>query len=172
MATTQRVYDGHAQLQVRDIAPCGHELPSAPPRRATIADRVPVGAVMSRRLVCAYPDLPIAALARLFVEEHIGCIPIIDDRGHPQGMVTKSDLVEQLAGPPTWAFKTAHDIMMPLALTLDEGATIAHAASLMTLEDLHHVMIVSCDGMLIGVISAKDVVRWLVENDELPGMRS
>jgi CBS domain-containing protein len=59
--------------------------------------------------------------------------------------------------------------MMPLALTLDEHATLAHAASLMTLEDLHHVMVVSCSGALIGIVSAKDVVRWLVENDQLTG---
>ncbi len=172
MATTQRVYDGHGTLRVRDIGPCGHDEPAAPPRRATIADGVPVTAIMSRRLVCAYPDLPLLALTRLFLDEHVGCIPIIDHHGHPQGIVTKSDLVEQLAGLATeWTFKVANDVMMPLALTLDERATIAHAASLMTMEDLHHVMIVSCDGILIGVVSAKDIVRWLVENDGLPGMR-
>jgi CBS domain-containing protein len=173
MATTQRVYDGHGHLRVRDIAPCEHDEATAPPRSATIADDVPATAIMSRRLVCAYPDLPLVALARLFIDEHVGCVPIIDHRGRPQGIVTKSDLAEQLAvGIATLAFKTASDIMMPLALTLDERATLAHAASLMTLEDLHHVMIVSCDGTLIGIISAKDVVRWLVENDQLPGMHS
>jgi CBS-domain-containing membrane protein len=171
MATTHRVYDGHGHLRVHDIAPCGHAEPVIPPRTATIADGVPITAVMSRRLVCAYPDLPIVALARLLIDEHVGCIPVIDHRGHPQGIVTKSDLVEQLASPATWSFKTAQDIMMPLALTLDERATLAHASSLMTLEDLHHVMVVSCDGRLIGVLSAKDVVRWLVDNDELPGTR-
>lgn len=172
MTTTQRIYDGHGHIRVRDVDSCGHDEASAPPRTATIADAVPVNAIMSRRLVCAYPDLPLIALSRLFLDQHVGCIPIIDHRGHPEGIVTKSDLVEHLSRRPSeWTFMTAQDVMMPLALTLDEHATVAHAASLMTLEDLHHVMIVSCDGVLIGVISAKDVVRWLVENDQLPGMR-
>lgn len=170
MATTQRVYDGQGRLRLRDVTACGHDEPSRPPRRATIADDVPVTTIMSTRLVCAYPDLGVLALPRLFLNEHIGCIPIVDHRGHPQGIVTKSDLVEHLDGDAAaWTFKTARDVMMPLALTLDERASVAHAASLMTLEDLHHVMIVSCEGALIGVVSAKDIVRWLVENDDLPG---
>ncbi|NVB79869.1 MAG: CBS domain-containing protein [Kofleriaceae bacterium] len=172
MATTQRVYDGQGRLRVRDVHPCGHDELARPPRRVTIAHDVPVTAIMSRRLVCADPDLGVSALPALFLGEHIGCLPIIDERGRPQGIVTKSDLVEHLDADATaWTLKTARDVMMPLALTLDERATVAHAASLMTLEDLHHVLIVSCEGSLIGVISAKDIVRWLVDNDELPGKR-
>ena len=98
------------------------------------------------------------ALAQLFLDEHVGCIPIIDERGRPHGIVTKSDVVGQLSDD-CWSMRTARDVMMPLALTLDEHATLAHAASMMTLEDLHHVMVVSCSGALIGIVSAKDVVR-------------
>jgi CBS-domain-containing membrane protein len=168
MVTSQHVYDVRGQLRVRTVAACGHADPAAPPRTSTIADRVPITAVMTRTVVCARPELPMPALARLFLDEHVGCVPIIDERGHPHGIVTKSDLVEHLADE-LCALRTARDVMMPLALTLDERATLAHAASLMTLEDLHHVMVVSCSGGLIGIVSSKDVVRWLVQNDRLTG---
>jgi CBS-domain-containing membrane protein len=168
MITAQHVYDDRGELRVRNVAACGHDDPLPPPRKATIATCVPITAVMSRTVICARPDLSVPALAQLFLDEHIGCIPIIDERGRPQGIVTKSDVVGQLSDA-LWPLRTAREVMMPLALTLDERATLAHAASLMTLEDLHHVMVVSCSGALIGIVSAKDVVRWLVQNDQLTG---
>jgi CBS domain-containing protein len=58
---------------------------------------------------------------------------------------------------------------MPLAITLDDKATVAHAASMMALEGFHHVMVVGQSGVLIGVVSSQDVVRWIVENDGLVG---
>jgi len=105
------------------------------------------------------------------VRNHISCIPVVDDRGHPRGMVTKSDLVELLdtlesADAPDVATRTAADIMMPLAITLDERATVAHAASMMAIEGFHHVMIVAQSGVLVGLVSSQDVVRWIAENDK------
>ena len=71
--------------------------------------------------------------------------------------------------PPDLAARTAEDIMLPLAFTLDEHATVAHAAAMMVQEDLHHVMIVSTGGFLVGVVSSHDIVRWVIANDELAG---
>ena len=59
--------------------------------------------------------------------------------------------------------------MMPLALTLGEHATVAQAAALMSLEDVHHVPIVADSGRLIGVVSTFDIVRWLATNDGFVG---
>jgi CBS domain-containing protein len=134
--------------------------PSIPPT----ADHVSVTEIMTRNVVCARPRLPVSKLAQLMVRNHISCIPIVDERGHPKGMVTKSDLVELLDGDHTTSStQTAEDIMMPLAITLDERATVAHAASMMTIEGFHHVMIVSQSGALVGLVSSQDVVRWLAQ---------
>jgi CBS domain-containing protein len=143
----------------------------------TTADSVSVTEIMTRNVVCARPRLPIATLARLMVRNHISCVPIVDDRGHPRGMVTKSDLIELMDGEhiidnPALATRTAADIMMPLAITLDDRATVAHAASMMAIEGFHHVMIVSQSGLLVGLVSSQDVVRWLVDNDRLAGATS
>lgn len=134
----------------------------------TIADLIPVRRIMSRDVVCAREDLDAGALIDLMVRRRIGCVPVVDERGRPIGMVTKTDLVEQqLAAiqhgtPPAG---TAGALMMPLAITLDEHATVAHAAAMMAVEDFHHVAIVSVAGALIGVVSTMDIVRWLATND-------
>jgi len=143
----------------------------------TTAGLVPITDVMTRDVVCARADLPTASIIDLVVNRYIGCLPVIDDEGCPIGMITKRDLVEPLANrgttaetSPVWcdlAPATAEELMLPLAFTLDEHATILQAAAMMALEDLHHVPVVSANGSLIGVVSSLDIVRWLVKNDGL-----
>lgn len=163
---TQHVFRGRGSQTVR-VPICESEaegLLQVP----TIADLIPVRRIMSREVVCAREDLDVGALIDLMVRRRIGCVPVVDERGRPIGMITKTDLVEQqlaaiLHGTPAAA--TAGELMMPLAITLDEHATVAHAAAMMSVEDFHHVAIVSDAGALIGVISTMDIVRWLSAND-------
>lgn len=163
---TQHVFRGHGSQTVR-VPICetdGEGLPQVP----TIADQIPVRRIMSRDVVCAREDLDASALIDLMVRRRIGCVPVVDERGRPIGMVTKTDVVEQqlaavLHHAPAAA--TAGELMMPLAITLDEHATLAHAAAMMSVEDFHHVAIVSDGGALIGVVSTMDIVRWLAAND-------
>jgi CBS-domain-containing membrane protein len=165
MPSTQcRVFDSHGDI-THSLPPCDHPADACPPCEPTIADRVPIAEIMTRDLVCARADLAAAELVRLMLRGHIGCIPILDEDGRPRGMVTKTDLVELILAPQTIGTATAADVMMPFAIVVDEHATVAHCATMMALEDFHHVMIVSCAGPLIGVVSSQDVVRWLVAND-------
>ena len=131
----------------------------------TVADQVPVTEVMSRQLVTTRKEVPASDIVKQMLRSHIGCVPVVDERGHPRGIVTKTDLIELLARPGMLANATVADVMMPLAIVLDDRATVAHCAQMMTLEDFHHVMIVAAGGALIGIVSSQDVVRWLVAND-------
>jgi len=127
--------------------------------------------IMSNHVVCARGDLDLHAAIRLMIRHHIGCLPIVDHRRRPIGIITKFDLVEQLeaalrpaGGPPTDPRpRSVEDVMMPLALTLPERATLAQAATMMALEDTHHVLVVSEDAHLVGVVSTRDIVTWVVE---------
>lgn len=136
-------------------------------RTRTGADQIPVTEVMTRHVVCAYPDLALASLLEVMIQERLGCVPVVNEGGQPIGMVTKLDIVEHLAAPPSNLSPLVADVMMPLAISLDDNASVAHAAALMAAEDMHHVMIVS-DRRLVGIVSTMDITRWLAQNDELP----
>jgi CBS domain-containing protein len=132
----------------------------------TIADLVPVTQIMTREITCAHRELEVDQLVDLVVRNRIGCVPIVEAPGRPIGMVTKLDIVERLfsrdgSDPP----RTAGELMLPLAITLGEHATIAHAAALMAAEDVHHIPIVDTSGCMIGIVSTLDIVRWLAKND-------
>jgi CBS domain-containing protein len=174
---TQHVFRGHGKHIVR-VPICGGEDPGHVPA-PTIADQIPVRQIMSSEVICACEDLDVAALIDLMMRHRIGCIPVIDERGRPIGMVTKLDLVEHLV-----AMRAGHEhqpaiageLMLPLAIVLDEHATVAQAAALMAVEDVHHIAVVANSGALIGVISTLDIVRWLAANDGItsavPRLRS
>jgi CBS-domain-containing membrane protein len=147
------------------------------------ADRVPLREIMSNDVICARETLHVGAVIRLMMQLHIGCLPVVDSRRHPIGVVTKFDLVEQLeAGmrgaqvgmplPTDVRARTAEEVMMPIALTLSEDATVSHAAAMMMCEDTHHVLVISSTGALTGVVSTRDIVGWLVESDRSPACGS
>jgi len=139
-------------------------------------ERGGIRTIMSNHVVCARGDLDIHAAIQLMMRHHIGCLPIVDHRRRPIGIITKLDLVEQLetvlrrdGRPPSdlrhLRPRTVEDVMMPLALTLQERATVAQAATMMAVEDTHHVLVVSEDNHLVGVVSTRDVVMWVVERE-------
>ena len=166
---TQYVYRGCGDRSIYVPDRAGADAPPIP-MTPTIADAVPATSIMTRTVICAREDLEVSKLMDLMVEHHIGSIPVVDGDGRPVGMVTKLDVVEYAIaardpeGPST---TTVSRMMMPLALTLDVHATVAHVAAMMAIEDVHHVPIVAEDGTLVGVISTMDVVRWLASNDGL-----
>jgi CBS domain-containing protein len=140
------------------------------------AASVPLHQIMTRQLICARPDLDLKVLIRLMLRNHIGCIPVIDERRRPLGMITKLDLLEQIDAtmqsigdgsplPEHLEARCADEVMMPLAFCLSEYATVAHAASMMIAEDTHHVIVVGADEQIVGVVSSRDLVAWLLETD-------
>lgn len=167
------VYRGNGIEPLRFSGP-GFEPP--PKSHRPSASAVPLHQIMCRKLICARPDLELSVVIRLMLQHHIGCIPVVDERQRPIGMITKLDLLEQIDAtmssqrngsplPEDLQARCADEIMMPLAFCLSEYATVAHAASMMISEDTHHVIVVGNDERIVGVVSSRDLVAWLLETD-------
>jgi CBS domain-containing membrane protein len=136
---------------------------------------VSLRAIMARELICVRADLEVAHVTSLMVTHHIGCLPVVDEKRHPIGIITKSDLAEQLnasmrkkSHESTWAGpaaapRVAEDLMMPVMFSLQETASVADAAKLMVLEDTHHVLVLDANHVLVGIVSAKDIVGWVAK---------
>lgn len=162
MTSTQHVYERRGDRTIRvpisvDDVPEDVHVPS-------IADCVPVRWIMTRDVICARENLDVDTLVELVLNHRIGCVPIVDATGLPIGMITKQALVEHVLRAPGHALDVKH-LMTPLAVTLDEHASVARAAAMLATENIHHVPVVSENGQVVGVISSSDIVRWLAAND-------
>jgi CBS-domain-containing membrane protein len=166
------VYRAHDQHDSH-VLPAYPARPAPPPiAEPEEADRTSVRTIMAHDLRCARRDLELARVTDLMVTHSIGCLPIVDDRRQPIGIITRTDLAEHLnvalrsAQHGTWtrpatALRVAEDIMMPVMFSLKDNASIADAAALMTAEDTHHLLITDAANVLVGVVSSKDVMNWV-----------
>ncbi len=133
----------------------------------SFADRTPVWAIMRSDVYCIRRDVGITRAMSILLEAGIGGLPVVDEDGFPEGMLSKTDLVRwmwETGASPGVQTKVA-DLMTPLAFTLPAEVMISHAAALMAVEGVHRLPIVATSGKVIGIVSALDVVRFLAKHD-------
>jgi CBS domain-containing protein len=140
-----------------------------------VAHQTRVREVMSPRVVCVRPDVSVETVTELLLHKGFSGVPVVDAEGFPVGVISQTDLVreqhdrgdtfEEILEPglheETLARATVGEVMMPIAFTVEEGASLADAATLMVVEGVHRVPVVSEDGRVVGILSALDVARWV-----------
>lgn len=126
------------------------------------ADRTSVRAIMSGDVVCVRADTELSAVYALFASESISGAPVVAEDGRAVGIISRTDLVRAEVLAPD---ATVDDLMMPMAFTLPEHASVSQAAALMAYEGIHRVPIVAADGGVVGIVSALDIARWLARHD-------
>ena len=118
-----------------------------------------VRAAMPRAAIAVRPGLSGAsAAAALRARGHAGA-PVVDGEGRPIGWVAEADLLRARPGA-----KVA-DAMVRTALSVAETAPLSRAAALLAAQRLECIPVVSADGVVVGVLSALDVLAWLAAPD-------
>jgi CBS domain-containing protein len=84
-----------------------------------------------------------------------GAAPVVDGEGRPVGFVGEADLLRARSGA------RVADAMARVALAVAETAPVGRAAALMASHRLDRLSVVSADGVVVGTISALDLVGWL-----------
>lgn len=121
-------------------------------------DAVRLGDVMERDVVCVSPDLEVGALRELLLERGISGAPVVDREGRPIGVVSKTDVLQACESRSA---ERVTDIMMPVSFKLTEAAPLGQAAALMAFEGVHRIVVVNTAGMVVGILTTIDVMRWL-----------
>jgi CBS domain-containing protein len=143
-----------------------------------------LSAIMTSKVFCVAPQTPLEVLAMLFMERDLSAAPVVDVEGRAIGLVSKTDLVRALFGKerPGGAAWLVHDsestaerllrlaasgaleegtaegLMTPVSLTVDESMTLAEAIRTMSENRLCHLIVHGSKRMVVGIISALDVV--------------
>jgi CBS domain-containing protein len=171
----------HVEGATRDdgkhILVCTPELPVAPGPPMLDARETPVSSIMTGDVHCVSAELGLDALADLFLRQDISGAPVVDPAGRPIGVVTKTDLLRALrdeASPAARALadlallaerpapaRTVDQVMMPVAFTIPDVASVAQAAALLAFERVHRVPVVSREGKVVGIVSTLDIARFV-----------
>jgi CBS domain-containing protein len=78
--------------------------------------KLTVEQVMTHNPYTVTPDAPLKEVATLMLERKVGGLPVIDDAGHPVGIITESDIFRMLV--EEWDYFTGHQIDPGLLATL------------------------------------------------------
>lgn len=170
----QMVDDGLITMEEVDV------VQYAPGRQPDPLDQ-PVQDVMRTEVVTVAPDTSVAAIVTLLLQRGYRSLPVIDENGRPQGIITDGDLLSRAglnarldlqADLPTanWQQQlaelrtqdvTAVSLMTSPLLTVPATALLRQAVQVMTQHDLKRLPVVDENGRLAGWISRVDILRTM-----------
>ncbi len=118
-------------------------------------------AIMSRDVVHAHPETPIARVLELLIEHDITGVPVLEHDGKLVGIVTEKDMIGVLCGQDVPS-GTARDYMTEDVLSFDENDDIIAVCECLVNNPLRRVPILA-EGRLVGIISRRDLIKYIIE---------
>ncbi|HJV92846.1 MAG TPA: CBS domain-containing protein [Azonexus sp.] len=121
-----------------------------------------VGDVCRRQVVCTYQSVVLAEAARQMLEEHVGCLVVVQqgEQGRvPVGVLTDRDIVvgavAQHLDPRTL---TVGEVMTREVATVREQDSVVNALRLMRRRGIRRLPVVAPDGVLQGIVTLDDLL--------------
>jgi CBS domain-containing protein len=117
--------------------------------------------VMSLRVVSVRPDESVALAIARMLEENVGSVAVCE--GHSiVGIFTERDVLRLAGHGDSLAELKVGDVMTRALITVSPDDDALAAAKLMGERQIRHLPVVQ-DGMVLGVLGIRDVLRSLVE---------
>lgn len=140
--------------------------------------------IMTREVITVTPETGIQELARRFVETRVSAIPVVNERGRLEGIVTETDLVSQdkplhiptvisifdwvlyLESPKAFeeevekiTAQKVGEICTREVITCGPETPVSEIAALMSEKKAHLIPVVDEDEKILGVVARLDVIR-------------
>ncbi|MDG6904536.1 MAG: CBS domain-containing protein [Nitrososphaerota archaeon] len=113
---------------------------------------------MTMRVVSVDASDSVFNAADIMIKNGVGCV-VVTEYGEIKGIVTKGDIIRnsllKLLDPKNTTVKT---VMTRSPVTIEASATLEEAAKLMTEKNVSKLPVLD-EGLLVGVISASDIIR-------------
>lgn len=123
-----------------------------------------VSMVSGGEIIAVDPTTAVDDVAVTLAREGIGAV-IVGPTSAPWGIVSERDIVQAIADGRDLTTTTASTIAHPFPLTVDEETSIDDAARLMMESWLRHLL-VSSDGRIVGILSARDLLGLYCTEEE------
>ena len=116
-------------------------------------------------VVSATPEMRVAEVARLFAENRIGAVPVIEG-DEVVGIMSERDLVHCIANEGAAALDRAvGEVMTAPPITVPSDHSVLGALGLMTRRRVRHLPVID-DGRVVGFVSIGDLVKFRMDRIE------
>lgn len=124
--------------------------------------------IMTRQVTTCNKNTRIQEIARLMREEDIGAIPVLDERGRLEGIVTDRDIiVKGLTSDTADAELDAEDCMTTDLFTANQNDRLVDVLREMGDNQVRRVPVVDNRDRLVGIIAMADVATQTARDREL-----
>ncbi|MEJ8655580.1 CBS domain-containing protein [Streptomyces sp. MS1.AVA.4] len=144
-----------------------------------------VSQVMTQSVVTAHPGSSFQEITGLLNDNNITAVPVVDEEGHPLGVVSEADLLRKAAGlsspegrparlglvpldrtPAEAETETAQTMMTSPAITARAAWSLVEAARTMDRNHVKRLPVVDAAGRIVGIVSRCDLLRPFLRPDE------
>ena len=115
--------------------------------------------IMNKEVATAKPDDLLVTAAKTMLERKIGCVVVVE-REKVVGVVTESDLVRCAASGHDPNHTLVKDLMKSSPVTCTPQAPVEEAYAHMRRNNIRHLPIVDKSGMLVGIVTMKDLISF------------
>jgi CBS domain-containing protein len=127
-------------------------------RPGTEFERLTVARFMEQDVQSAHEGTKADVIASMMIEG-FGSVPIVDNTQRLIGLVSEYDLLVSLKRGHKWSDVTARDIMAPNPYSIRPETNVATLVHVLLKSDLIRAPVVDKDGMLIGIVARRDILR-------------
>jgi CBS domain-containing protein len=120
-----------------------------------------VAVLQPRQAVTISLDADLRTAMQAMVEHKVGALLVTDAQGVLVGILTERDFLLRIAGEADYERQAVRHYMTPKAETVQMGDILAVALAKMDAGGYRHLPVVR-DGLPVGVISIRDVLRHLI----------
>ena len=126
-----------------------------------------IDALTSAKLVTVSADASILDVAKLLSDTHISLVVVCDSQGAMVGVITKTNIVQQMALSCATIDKTmASDVMVRHVVSCRQTDSLVDVLSLMEKSSFVHIPIVDENLKPCGVVNTGDALRALMADEK------
>lgn len=117
---------------------------------------------MTKTIHSCRPDDSLATAAKLLWDHDCGCVPVLDEHGHVQGMLTDRDIcMAAYTTGRSLGDLTAGDVMTREVASVLPSESLQEAEIVMRKRGVRRLPVLDDQQRIIGLLSCNDLCRWV-----------
>ena len=138
-----------------------HQRQEEDPIRSAILN-TPISELALRKPIFVEPSTYVVDAVQAMREQHIGCV-LVQHEEALVGIVTERDVLNRVVFHNENRASLIESVMTKNPETLGSHESTAFALNMMCVGGYRHIPIVESNGKVVGVLSVRDIVAFLVE---------
>ena len=121
--------------------------------------------VMNKNVITIHEDTTVNEAIVLLLKHNISGLPVVDAQNRVLGIVTEYNFIQTVTRPDLKS-EPVRNVMSTHVICVDEDTIPLKVVSIMEKHRIRRIPVVR-DGKLVGVISRRDILRYVEENEDV-----